>query len=630
MHQYPLIISVLALFGAACVSSGGQKITPSSEISEETQNKLTFQSKTIQFSGDASAFHLQLLHNSDQESGIEVLNDLPRFAKALDVLKKQEPNTVFLSSGDLFIPGPFFNATRGKGDIRLANILGYQASSLGNHEFDLGEKPLQKLIKAKKNYPGVQFPLLSSNLDFSKSILSEQYSSELKLANQMGNKITPSVLIEVGGETIGVVGATTESLHSISSPGNVIINPIAAQIQKEVDRIEALGVNKIILLAHLQQLRLEIALAEKLRGVDIIVAGGSDTLLAKATDRLRKGHERKGDYPILLSDEEKKPVLLVNTSREYFYIGRLIVDFDANGVLTGFSKKSGIIATDEDMEPEYQAGIMPDGLQNVLNEIRDRIILLDGEIVGSTDTFLNGERERVRTEETNLGNLLADVLWEEANNISTTMNDIGAEDIVVHLNGGGIRASIGDIEPGPLGRRVPPLANPLVNKKMGEISILDVKNAFRFNNEMVMAKVTGAEFIDWVEFGVANYEIGVTAGRFPQVAGVQFSFDPKRPGGERVKTLVIHGKAGPIVLMKDFQKTLAADKTYLLATCAFLAKGGDGYPALKNIIHRFAKYEQDLVVSGLKKNSPLQLTDPPPQGDTRIQNLLFREDTILK
>ena len=158
---------------------------------------------------------------------------------------------------------------------------------------------------------------------------------------------------------------------------------------------------------------------------------------------------------------------------------------------------------------------------------------------------------------------------------------------------------------------------------MGEILTI-----LPFQNTLSTFRVSGATLLAALENGVSQVEEG--AGRFPQVSGVQFSFDPKRPGGERVKTLVINGKTGPVVLMKDFQKTPAVDKTYLLATCAFLAKGGDGYPALKNIVHRFEKYEQDLVVSGLKKDSPLQLMDPPPQRDTRIQNLLFREDTILK
>ena len=80
---------MIALLGSACASSNGQKLQTSEVVKDKSQDKLTFHSKPIQFSKEASAFHLQLLHNSDQESGIEVLKDLPRFAKALDVLKKQ-------------------------------------------------------------------------------------------------------------------------------------------------------------------------------------------------------------------------------------------------------------------------------------------------------------------------------------------------------------------------------------------------------------------------------------------------------------------------------------------------------------------------------------------------------------
>ena len=614
---------------SACSGHQGSK-SVASKSAVQVKAALPFQSEPISFSPQASAFSLQILHNSDQESGIEILNDLPRFAKILDVVKKEYENTVLLSSGDIYIPGPFFNATRGKGDIRLANIIGYQASTIGNHEFDLGEKSFQRLIKPKKKYMGTQFPLLSANLNFEESVLYKHYTSDLQNAAHLSNKIAPSTLLEVAGEKIGLIGATTESLAEISSPGQVSIQPVAQAVQGQIDRLTALGINKIIVLAHLQQLHLEIALAKKLTGVDVIIGGGSDTLLATPTDRLRKGHSRKGDYPIQLSTADGAPVLLVNTSREYYYLGRLIVDFDSQGVLTGFSKESGVIASDEQMDAKYHAGSMPDQLPVVLKEIKERIILLDGNIVGTTQTFLNGEREKVRTEETNLGNLLADVYLNEALKNKTSVDTENLSGIVAMVNGGGVRASIGDIEPGPLGRRVPPLENTLVNKKDGDISQLDIQNAFRFDNEIVVAKLSVQEFIAWVEYGVANYQIGVTAGRFPQVSGFKFSFDPQRPSGERIKSLVIETTDAPVVLVADYIKKTVPLKNIILATCAFLAEGGDGYPKLTDVLYRVEQHEQALIAARLQEQGPLNLVDTPAAQDERIQNLLFRQDAVLK
>jgi hypothetical protein len=113
-------------------------------------------------------------------------------------------------------------------------------------------------------------------------------------------KLAPSCYIIKGGQKIGVVGVTTPILAAISSPGTTTVkNPgagtenmalLATIIQPYIDSLRNQeGIEKIILLAHLQQLSNEKALAVLLNGVDIIVAGGSNTLMADATDRLRAG-----------------------------------------------------------------------------------------------------------------------------------------------------------------------------------------------------------------------------------------------------------------------------------------------------------------------------------------------------
>ena len=82
--------------------------------------------------------------------------------------------------------------------------------------------------------------------------------------------------------------------------------------------------------------------------------------------------------------------------------------------------------------------------------------------------------------------------------------------------------------------------------------------------------------------------------------------------------------------MKNYKPTAAIEMELYLSTCSFLAQGGDGYPALTRLVHRFEKREQDLIIKGLQNNSPLELKDLPPIKDERIQNLLFRKDTIIE
>ena len=164
-------------------------------------------------------------------------------------------------------------------------------------------------------------------------------------------------MFTVAGERIGVVGATTPYLARITGVGGITVHPsdgsdvdaLAAIIQQVVDQLVDQGIDKIILLAHMQKLTVEKALASRLGGVDIIIAGGSNSLLADETDRLRTGDEAAGAYPLRFDSPVGEPVLVVNTDGDYRYLGRLVVDFDGRGVVLPGSVDplvSGAYATD--------------------------------------------------------------------------------------------------------------------------------------------------------------------------------------------------------------------------------------------------------------------------------------------
>jgi 2',3'-cyclic-nucleotide 2'-phosphodiesterase (5'-nucleotidase family) len=255
----------------------------------------------------SDVFTLQLLHASDLEGGVEAIPRAPFFAAIVDGLENQYSNTIRMSAGDNYIPGPFFNASSdpslrtvlrsvseayfgiegptdireaaGRIDISICNILGLDASALGNHEFDLGTSVVQELIGtqlpglsvASSRWYGAQFPYLSANLDFSNDVLAPLYTSSI-LSNEafrsspmdiaaaaVAPKIAPATIIERNGELIGVVGATTQVLNTISSPGNVVGNSgtmnnmpaLAAVLQPVIDALSAEGCNRTILVSHL-------------------------------------------------------------------------------------------------------------------------------------------------------------------------------------------------------------------------------------------------------------------------------------------------------------------------------------------------------------------------------------------
>ena len=616
------------------------------------------------------SFTLQLLHAADLEGGVEALQNAPRFSSVLNALKVEFENTVIIGAGDTYIPGAFFAAANdpslrsvlgregsGRADILMLNAMGFMASALGNHEFDLGTAALAGLIRNDgRGYVGTAFPFLSANLDFSfDSNLAGLVVHAGQEASTVPNSISKSVVITTpSGAKIGVVGVTTPWLRTISSPGDVRIAPenradivaLGAIIQGAVDELTATGVNKIILTGHLQQIRIDEALATQLRDVDIIISGGSNTLLADDADRLRDGDTATRPYPILTNSVANEPVAIVGTDGDYKYVGRLVVGFDEAGILIPESidpQVSGAFATDGQGVVDTGNVAPEPRVVEITEAIRNVVIAKDGNTFGQTTVYLNGTRA-TRTEETNLGNLTADANLAAARRVDPT--------VVVSLkNGGGIRSSIGITVST---RTLPPPANPLVGKVAGQISQLDIENTLRFNNGLSLLTLTATQLLEVIEHAISALEPGVHTGQFPQVAGLAFSFDYSQPVGARVKSLVITDAGGTPVDIIAQNGDLVGDvnRTFRTVTLDFLADGGDDYPypnfpntdrvdisAVMTEEQSGGKAtfvapgtEQDAFAEYVAANfstTPFMDADVGPESDQRIQNLAFRADSLV-
>lgn len=649
-----------------------------------------------------STFTLEILHTADQEAGIPALDDIPNFSAVLNALKDQdigddgEPdNTLMLSSGDAIIPGLFFSASEdvfggaGRADILIQNELGFQAIALGNHEFDLGTELVADLIGGGEDDPetpdidesfvGAAFPYLSANLDFS----TDENLADLVVEDGQApqpNSLAVSTVIDVNGEKIGVVGATTPTITSISSPDGVTVFPedfdgdptpeqldaLAAEIQTDVDALLEANpdINKVVLLSHMQQISIEQELATRLQNVDIIMAGGSNTLLADESDRLRDGDTAQGEYPIFTSDADGNPVAVINTDGNYKYVGRLVVEFDENGLVIPESydaEVSGAYATDAQGVADLNAeGLVDPEIQEIVDQLRDVIVAKESNVFGLSEVYLDGRRGSVRTEETNLGNLTADANLAIAQQVDNS--------VVISLkNGGGIRDDIGQVivPPGGTGEAQELPTEAVVDadgnivKPEGGISETDIANTLRFNNNLTLITVTTAELLALAEHSVAasSLDDSNTQGRFPQISGFSFSFDLTREAGDRVVSLAIEDAEGNDieVVVQNGEIVGDASRTFRMVTLGFLAEGGDGFPFptgpaadivdLRDVITEdgvatFAEAgsEQDALAEYLATNFPADEDPATPifnaveterTEDTRLQNLNFREDTVI-
>jgi len=583
--------------------------------------------------GSQAPLRVQILHASDLEGGVDAVADAPNFAAVVEALEADAASSsipsLLLSAGDNYIPGPFFSAAgdvslrnvlrtvlgqpdareaEGRVDVSIMNILGFDASAVGNHEFDADPSAMAGVIGTdiRNNFTearwlGAQFPYLSSNLDFSnEAALSGLYTASIlpntdfqgSLADLMAAanapKLAPATLVTRGGQTFGIVGATTPLLEAISSTGGVTVRDpgagsndmaaLAAILQPTIDAITGLGVNKVILVTHLQQFALEQQLVALLSGVDVIIAGGSDTLLADGDDRLRAGDAAQGSYPTVASNLDGDPAILLSTDGQYSYVGRLVIDFDAAGVVVPGSvlaAESGAYATDDQgvidaagsLAAAFAPGTKAADVKALTDAVQAIVIARDGNIVGRSAVFLEGRRTQVRTEETNYGSLTADANLAAAQSWDATV-------LVSHKNGGGIRNPIGAI--GPLGELGPNEANPLSGKQAGEVSQLDIENSLRFNNGLTLLTVTRAQLKEVLEHSVAGSGGGNTPGQFGQWGGISFSFDVGRPAGDRVRYASLTAFVDDPVLVIDGAVNPGAPVR--LVTLNFLADGGDSYP----------------------------------------------------
>ncbi len=648
-------------------------------------------------------YKLQLLHFSDAEAGLLAGDTAKNLAALVDAFDDDYANTLILSGGDNYLPGPFMSASTdpsvgavtglgtnpGNADMKILNTIGVEASTVGNHEFDLGTGAFSD------NIADANFVYLTSNLDFSgDSSLSGRYTetvgdADLETAASLAKRIAPSAVIEEGGEKIGLVGATTQILESISSTGGVEVEGfagdgsetndmalLASQLQIVIDDLISQGVNKIILMSHLQNLAFEKALAPLLTGVDVILAAGSHTRLGDADDEAVAfdGHDANfaDTYPIVTAGADGKTTLIVNTDSEYTYLGRLVVDFDENGdiVLDNLAGAVGVngayAATEENVaeawgdtdgdlsDTAFAEGTKGETVADVTEAVDAVINAKDGIVYGYTNVYLEGDRTFSRAQETNLGDLSADANREAAAEV------LADQPYIVSLkNGGGIRAQIGSVNPSD-GEKLPPAANPEAGKPAGGISQLDVENALRFDNKLMVFDTTPQGLLN-----ILNNPNATTPGNggFMQLGGVRVSYDPDLPAGQRIVNISLVDDQGAVIARVVENGVVVADAPALISivTLNFTANGGDGYairangenfrylladgtlsapidealdftatanvPA--NALGEQKAFQDYLLANHATPETAYDVADLPASEDVRIQNLNVRSDTVF-
>ncbi|MFA9456509.1 choice-of-anchor I family protein [Halalkalibacter sp. AB-rgal2] len=459
-------------------------------------------------------FELTIMHTNDTHAH---LDQVPRRITAIRSIREEVQHSLLLDAGDVFSGTLFFNQYLGQADLEFMNMASYDAMVPGNHEFDKGPQVLADFIK------NASFPFVSANINYSREpVFNDLFIDQIGSPGKEG-RVYPAIVKEFNGERVGIFGLTTEDTAFIANPGaHIKFEDYLKKAEETVQRLQDEGVNKIIALTHLGY-RYDEILAKQVEGIDIVVGGHSHTLL---------------EEPVVFL-EHTEPTLVVQAKEYGEYLGRLDVEFDEEGVLQSWN---GTLIKVDEQNAEGQFKYEEDSIaRERLAELQQPIEELKQKVVGQTAVFLDGEREHIRTQETNLGNLIADGMLVKAK------ESVDAQ--IALQNSGGIRASIAE----------------------GGITLGDVLTVLPYANTLVTLELTGEEIMEALELSVSSIEDG--HGRFLQVAGLRFYFDRNEPAFQRVFRVEVETEKG--------YEPIKLDHTYTVATNAFAADGGDGYTMFK-------------------------------------------------
>ncbi|MDQ4138437.1 MAG: bifunctional metallophosphatase/5'-nucleotidase, partial [Actinomycetota bacterium] len=237
-----------------------------------------------------------------------------------------------ISAGDNFLPGPQLAASEESGkpiyEATAFSAAGFDVSIFGNHDFDQNPDFLAEWLGDVTS----DTVFVSGNLGFE--------DEPALLAHVEDGTIVTTHVEKIKGEKVGIIGLTTPDLPRLSSSRNVTVDPNLPGIANaQAEAYAEAGVDKVVLVSHLQDVDNELDLAAELSGVDVIVSGGGHELLADEGDPLlpkddpliNEDAEIFGSYPLTPTDADGDVVPVVTTNALYGYVGRLVVSFDDAG-----------------------------------------------------------------------------------------------------------------------------------------------------------------------------------------------------------------------------------------------------------------------------------------------------------
>ncbi|PWM07858.1 MAG: hypothetical protein DBX98_02135 [Clostridiales bacterium] len=433
----------------------------------------------------------------------------------------QGADVLLLDAGDFSQGSTLVSYYKGKNAAEYMAAAGYDAVSMGNHEFDYSFDALLDNMKVLTD-AGVK--VIDAN------VINKETGKSYFDAN---------AVFEFDGIKVGVFGLDTSETLTKASPSNVkAVNfldkeEMFKEAQAQVDKLKSAGCDYIIALTHLgvdeeSVGRRSTDLAAAVKGIDLIVDGHSHTVI--------DGGEKVGD------------TVIVSTGSYLANVGTVVIDKEAK------TEEAKLISA-----ADYAAGTAQydETVKALVAEDVAEVAEAYSKVFAKTEVHLEGTKQIVRSQETNLGDFTADAYLYTAQKYADE-HELGVNVDCAISNGGGIRVSV---EP-------------------GDISMDTLVTIFPFGNNVCLVTITGEQLLEVLE--ASTFCTPETIGGFPQVAGIEYKLDVSVPyeNGEQYpdSTYYAPAKPGSRVTIKSVNgKAFDPKAEYTVAVNNFQAEGGDTY-----------------------------------------------------
>ncbi|THD28102.1 Snake venom 5'-nucleotidase [Fasciola hepatica] len=453
---------------------------------------------------------LGIIHFNDvynvEEQKSEPFAGAARFLTAINHYNAGSRSLV-LFSGDALSPSMISTVTQGQHMPHILNAMNIGCAVLGNHDLDFGLDILCECLEQ------CSFPWLNSNV--------YDRNTQGLLANTEAFKV-----INHDNLTIGIIGLLEKewvaTLSCIDSSDVYVADicevgrSLAKKLKTPSAENEQRPCDLVIALTHMRWPN-DRLIAQNVPEIDLVLGGHDHNYGVEWIDG-----STSDDPP------HRRAIIKSGSDfREFSYI-QILWDHQIHDVQEIRVER---VLVNGQWQPDPNLASYVSALTAKLDRKLDLVI-------GTVDTSLDALFSSVRMRETNVGNLICDII----------LTGVNAD--AVMLNSGTLRAD----------RIIP----------SGEFTLRDLTNLLPLLDPLVVLQSSGAQILAALENGVSQYP--KLEGRFPLVAGVRFSFDPSKPFGQRIDGTTVSIQGQPLEL----------DKSYRLCVKHYMAEGKDGYDVLRD------------------------------------------------